>query len=102
MVPPAVTRGIAEASVVGLEIVPAAPAVPFGATYSVPAAGGGVVGLPVGRGVGLLVGLRVGPVGVGVPPPPAPVVTRTSSKPADAYAVCSPIRPPAATELVPE
>src|SRR3954447_8089843 len=39
-------------------------------------------------------------VGEGVPPVP-PVVTSTSSKPALAYAVCSPMRPAEATELVP-
>ena len=51
-------------------------------------------------GVGLEVGLLVGPVGDGVPPPP--VVTVTSSKPAAAYPVCRPMRPGAETALVAE
>jgi hypothetical protein len=75
-----------------------------GDTYSAPEAGG--AGLDGGGpdGGGLLGGeldggLEVGPL-VGVLPPPS--VTVTSSKPADAYPVCRPMRPVAATELVPE
>src|SRR4051812_14507300 len=97
MVPPAATRVMAEASVVGADWVPGALALPLGDTYSV------VGGLPVG--VGVCVGVGVGDgevpvgdvdgdavvlVGVGLVPP---VVTTTSSKLAVEKAVCTPMRP---------
>src|SRR4051812_6288875 len=102
MVPPAATRVMAEASVVGADWVPGALALPPGDTYSV------VAGLPVGVGVGVGegevpvgevdgVGDAVVLVGVGLVPP---VVTITSSKLAVEKAVCTPMRPPPTRLLV--
>src|SRR5688572_184525 len=86
IVPPAATRVSADANVVGLDSVPAAPSLPPGATYSAPPGGGADGGGLDGGGDE---GGDVGSDGDG----PGPSVTTTSSKRALALNVATPTCP---------